>query len=330
MARNLLLFFIFCGSCMPASGQIVGESRVRIIFYNVENLFDVNNDSLKLDDEFTPAGAKHWTYSRYQAKLTHIYKTLTAASGWEPAAIVGLCEVENLRTLEDLVSKTPLKKFNYQIIHKESPDPRGIDVALLYRRELFRPIAYEPMPVAGRSPGEWFSREILYVKGILFETDTIHLFVNHWPSRASGQRESEGKRLFAASLLRTKSDSLHRYTNDPLVVIMGDLNDNPDDRSLRFLTGERSRLENQMTDLYQKGEGTLTFHDAFLQWHLFDQFIVSESLTGNTGLRVEKAGIFKASWLYDRKTGRPFRTYQGPVYLGGFSDHFPVFLDLYK
>jgi hypothetical protein len=290
----------------------------------------VVNDSLKMDDEFTPEGEKKWTYGRYKNKLSNIYRVLIAIGGWEPAGIIGLCEVENYRVLSDLVEKTPLQKLNYQIIHKESPDSRGIDVALLYRREVFRPIDYEPIPVEGKSPGEWVSREILYVKGVVFETDTVHLFVNHWPSRSGGQVHSAPRRIYAASVLRDFTDSLFRYEKNPKIIIIGDFNDNPDDKSMLILTGVRSGLVNLMTGLYKKGEGTIAHTDTFMQWHMFDQIIVSSSIKKGAQLSVGEVSIFKPEWLRDKKTGRPFRTYQGPVYIGGYSDHFPVFFDLKK
>lgn len=325
-----LTIFILSFFCIAAAAQEPYGKRIKVVFYNVENLFDTYNDSLKEDDEFTPGGSKYWNYQKYQSKLTNIYKTLIAVSGWEPAGIVGLCEIENLRTLEDLVYKTPLKKFNYQIIHKESPDPRGIDVALIYRRDLFVPIAYETAVVRGRKPHEWFSREILYVKGLLFGSDTIHLFVNHWPSRSGGQSETENRRLYAATLLKHKTDSLFRYENNPRILIMGDLNDNPDDRSLRLLAGDSSMLINLMDPLYRKGKGSAAYSsDKFFQWHLFDQFIVSDALM-NDPLKIGEANIFRPPWLCDPNTGAPFRTYRGPLYLGGFSDHFPIHMDIYR
>lgn len=308
------------------------QKRIRIAFYNVENLFDTLNDSLKRDDEFTPEGSKNWTYGRYQTKLSHIYKTILALGEWEPPAIVGLCEVENYAVLSDLVEKTPLKKFNYEIVHKESPDLRGIDVAFLYRKDLFRPLEYEPISVGGGPPDSWTSREILYVKGVVFETDTLHVFVNHWPSRYGGRLETEKKRLHAAGLLRIYTDSIMRHDENARILIMGDLNDDPDDRSIRFLTAPDSRLVNLMTAAFQRSEGTLVHTDGFLQWHLFDQIIASEPLISNSTLRIvdEEARIFRPKWLLDKKGERPYRTYQGPAYIGGFSDHLPVYVDLTK
>jgi hypothetical protein len=330
MPRPFLFILFFVTAFSSVNAQDTPAEKIRIVFYNVENLFDVVNDSLKMDDEFTPEGEKKWTYGRYKNKLSNIYRVLIATGGWEPAGIIGLCEVENYRVLSDLVEKTPLQKLNYQIIHKESPDFRGIDVALLYRREVFRPIDYEPIPVEGKSPGEWVSREILYVKGVVFETDTVHLFVNHWPSRSGGQARSAPRRIHAASILRDFTDSLFRYEKNPKIIIIGDFNDNPDDKSMQILTGVRSGLVNLMTGLYKKGEGTIAHTDTFMQWHMFDQIIVSSSIKKGEQLSIGEVGIFNPEWLRDKKTGRPFRTYQGPVYIGGYSDHFPVFFDLKK
>jgi endonuclease/exonuclease/phosphatase family metal-dependent hydrolase len=330
MSRLILFILFFISVFFHSQAQVTPADKIRVVFYNVENLFDVLNDSLKMDDEFTPEGEKRWTYGRYKTKLSNIYKVLIAIGGWEPAGIIGLCEVENYRVLADLVDKTPLSQLNYQIIHKESADFRGIDVALLYRREVFRPIEYEPIPVQGKSPDEWFSREILYVKGVVFETDTVHLFVNHWPSRSGGQARSAPRRIYAASVLREWTDSLFRYEKNPKIIIMGDFNDNPDDKSMQVLTGGESGLVNLMTGLYKKGQGTLAHTDTFMQWHLFDQIIVSSPIADGSNLSVDEVTIFSPDWLKDKKTGRPFRTYQGPVYIGGYSDHFPVYFDLKK
>lgn len=322
----ILILFIFLSFALPAQGD---KDQVRIVFYNVENLFDVLNDSLKMDDEFTPEGSRKWTLGRYKQKLSNVYRTLIAIGGWKPAGIIGLCEVENYKVLNDLVEKTPLKQLDYQIIHKESPDHRGIDVALLYRRDMFRPITYEPIAIQGKDP-EWVSREILYVKGVVFGSDTIHLFVNHWPSRYGGQVGSAPRRIHAASMLKELTDSLRRHEKEPKIVIIGDFNDNPDDQSMMLLAGEGSGLVNIMNSLYKKGEGTLAFNDVFMQWYLFDQIIVSDAIYYGKSLTVGQPAIFKADWLKDKKTGRPFRTYQGIIYKGGFSDHFPVYVDLEK
>jgi len=325
----IAIFSILPGLYAPALAQDDCKTRTRAIFYNVENLFDPSNDSLKMDDDFTPEGAKRWGYKRYQAKLSAIYKTLIAASGGEPAGIIGLCEVENLQTLEDLTAGTPLKETDYEIIHQESADPRGIDVALLYQRDVFAPISTEFIAVRSSGPKEWTGREILYAKGVIFGTDTIHVFVNHWPARLGGAKESEGKRLRAAAALKQKTDSLFLHEINPRILIMGDMNDNPDDKSLRILQGGSPGLINMTAPLYRKGEGTLTYSGEFFRWFLFDQFIVSTALCEGP-LKAGEARIFNPEWLCDPDSGKPFRTYSGNWYLGGFSDHFPVFMDIYS
>ncbi len=172
----------------------------KIMFYNVENLFDTYDDSLINDEEFLPEGDRFWNNHKYYSKLNNIYKVIVAVGGWQPPAIIGLCEIENRTVLNDLVNNTPLVKFEYQIIHKESPDRRGIDVGLLYRKELFQPISYEAIPINFPNNPESKTRDILYVKGIAEKSDTLNIFINHWPSRWGGQLESEDRRLFVASV----------------------------------------------------------------------------------------------------------------------------------
>ncbi|MBK8925091.1 MAG: endonuclease/exonuclease/phosphatase family protein [Crocinitomicaceae bacterium] len=313
------------------------KSGIRIMFYNVENLFHPSNDSLKNDDEFTPEGTRYWSYQRYQDKLNKTAKTIIALGGWEPPAVVGLCEVENIQCLKDLIYNSPLEKFGYEIVHQESKDNRGIDVALLYRPEFFQFISfhsYELIFPADHSP----TRDILYVKGMVGE-DTLHLFVNHWPSRYGGQMATEPKRQFAAQTLRQKYDSLMAINPNANILAMGDFNDHPDDVSMfEILRAKKDTSEMQAGDLlnliwqYEHVKGT---HNYQHEWGILDQFIASPALfSGAVKLLspIERAQIFDAEYLLEpEKDGigqTTNRTYIGFDYHGGFADHLPIYLDI--
>jgi hypothetical protein len=314
-----------------------------VLFYNAENLFDPNDTDLPGDDEFTPAGERHWTYKRLNAKLLNISKVILSASGWQPPGIIGLCEVENRNVLERLVDKTPLSSFHYQVIHKESPDHRGIDVALLYNTDQFYPIEYKYYPLQFKNDSIIATREILYVSGIAMGTDTIHFFINHWPSRYSGLLESRPIRNVAARLLKEKVDELFNTYASPKIIIMGDFNDQPTDESLiKYLGVKNISEKTDLNSLYnmsfgwlEKGGGTLKYQS---QWSVFDQIIVSGALLQShlKGFftQPENAKILDKPFLLekDERYGgmQPFRTYNGYRYHGGFSDHLPVLLQLEK
>lgn len=311
----------------------------RIVFYNTENLYDITDDPEIDDEDFTPEGKLHWSYTRYDLKLQHISKVLTAIGGWRLPEMICLAEIENRNVLEDLVKKTPLSNGNYEIIHKESPDKRGIDVALLYEKNAFRPLYYQFIRIDFPEPDEKPTRDILYACGIINLKDTIHLFVAHWPSRSGGTAESEPKRCFVASVLKAKTDSIVKSDKNAKIIITGDLNDDPDDKSIveSLVAGSDTTLSekylyNFMVPMKKRGEGTLKYKN---EWNLFDQFIVSVYFFNKNDhlfTTTSDAHIFRADFLLktdDKYPGdKPFRTFSGPQYLGGFSDHLPVYLDL--
>ncbi len=313
---------------------------VRIVFYNVENLYDPNDDTTKLDDEFTAKGAKRWTFSRFFSKLQHLSKTLLAAGEWEPPAIVGMCEIENRYVLNKLLHETPLNRVNYKIIHHESPDLRGVDVAIIFRSEQFELIRSSVIRVSYPFDTLSVTRDILMVKGRLMQKDTIIFFVNHWPSRRGGYAGSAGKRNFVASLLRSKCDSITGADPDAKIIIMGDFNDEPDQESILHILDakcdtsnlEKDDLVNLMCTGKKNFPGTIRYKG---QWSIFDQFIVSASLLDqNKGYYTtpDDARIFHADFLLEEDPkylgSKLNRTYSGPTYKGGFSDHLPVMLDL--
>jgi hypothetical protein len=317
------------------------EVSYKVMFYNAENLFDTYDDSLINDEEFLPEGDRFWNNHKYYSKLTNIYKVIVAVGGWEPPAIIGLCEIENRKVLNDIVNNTPLVKFEYQIIHKESPDRRGIDVGLLYRKELFQPISYEAIPINFPDNPESKTRDILYVKGIVKKTDTLNIFINHWPSRWGGQLESEDRRLFVASVLRAKVDSIFKSNPKSNIIITGDFNDYPDNKSINevlnasqdFNQIENIQLYNLSSYLYKsKNIGS---HKYQGEWGVLDQFIVSGNLLSEEHkfyTTLDDIHIFKADFLLEPDEGyygyMPKRTFIGYKYNGGFSDHLPTYLIL--
>jgi len=238
-----------------------------------------------------------------------------------------------------LVYETPLKKFDYKVVHFESPDRRGIDVAMLYRKESFQVDTAFPIPINFPFDANSKTRDILYVKGTFDNLDTIHLFVNHWPSRYGGYMKTKPKREYVASVLKMATDSILKINNQANIVIMGDLNDGPIEESLvEFLQAKTDTNEiksKQLVNLLalNADAGTLKYQG---QWDLFDQVIVSGTmLDSGTGYKVKgsEAHIFKQDFLLEddeKYLGqKPFRTYSGFKYIGGYSDHLPVYLDVF-
>lgn len=340
-SNHLSLIVLALFSILPLLVMAQPASRYRVMFYNVENLFDTQNDTLINDEEFLPEGKKHWNEHRFYQKLNNIYKVIIHCGQWDPPALIGLCEVENRYVLDKLVEDTPLKKFEYQVVHFESPDWRGIDVALLYRDFYFEPDTAYPISVRFPFDPESRTRDILYVKGVLAGQETIHLFVNHWPSRYGGYQATVPKRNHTANILKHAVDSI--VSGDPLanILIMGDFNDGPHDESMAGHLGARVDSTNigseelfNLTAIYDRPGrgGTLKYKE---NWDVFDQVIVSTSLLKKNPVPwVTRPGvqIFRPPYLFEEDEKylgkKPFRTYAGPYYLGGFSDHLPVFLDL--
>ncbi len=330
----LLIFFSF-----PSFSQ-ENNTGFSILFYNVENLFDTKDNPLTEDNEFTPQGARHWTSKKLNSKLSHISKVILSASGWNLPAVVALCEIENKAVLEQLLTTTPLKSAGYKIIHKESPDHRGIDVAFLYNSKQFTPVKYKYYPLKDKNNLILKTREILYVTGVVNDTDTIHFFINHWPSRYSGLLNTQPLRIAAAKLLRQKVTEIAEQNSTPKIIIMGDFNDQPTDESIssflkaKELNGipENKGLYNLSFNWLKNGHGTLKYQS---QWSVFDQIIVSGALlNAKKGLltKPENAEVVSYPFLFvqDEKYGgkKPNRTYFGYSYKGGFSDHLPILLRL--
>ncbi|HQB69158.1 MAG TPA: endonuclease [Paludibacteraceae bacterium] len=336
MKTRLLLLFLLCLTVVDIAAQ--QPTSIRVMCYNVENLFDVKDDSLTNDSEYLPGGIRGWNYQRYEQKLAHIAQVITAVGGWSPPAIIGLCEIENNNCLKTLTRYSHLKSLNYQYVHYESPDARGVDVALLYQPHLFNPITSRPIKVLLNS--ERTTRDILYVCGTLPNQDTIHLFVNHFPSRLGGELESEPNRIAAAATLRAQVDTVLMHDSTALVLIMGDFNDYPTNRSIKKVLDaqplqtilDAQQLYNLTYDLHQRGKIGSYKHAG--QWGMLDQFIASGSWLNSTAqsfIDVNSVTVFAPEWLLEdaKPLGKqPARTYVGMRFNGGYSDHLPIALDI--
>lgn len=308
-----------------------------VLFYNAENLFDTLDDPrTKGDEEFTPDGEKFWDEDRLQEKLLHLSKAITLLHNELPA-IIGLAEVENRSVLEMLIQTTHLKNGNYKIIHYESDDPRGIDCALLYNPTVFSLIRADKHILHVTDEPDFRTRDILEVHGKLNGAE-VTFFVNHWPSRKEGVRQTEHRRRCAAQLLRKRVDEILHFDRLSNILIMGDFNDTPDDDSLHGILrakGQHELAKNDLINLLIEEEHHgLGTHVHQGEWMVFDQLIVSQALLqGRNGLSVLKnnAFIFKNKELlftYPNGNTKPNASYSGDTYHGGYSDHLPVFVRL--
>jgi len=323
----VLILILLSGRTM--NSQSTAEP-MRVMFYNTENLFDIHDDSLTNDESFLPEGEMRWSSTRYNKKLKSLYRTIIAAGEWNPPAVIAFCEVENRNVLEDLINYTYLSKYKYGIIHEESPDRRGIDVCLIYRKDLVTVAGYDYlMP----DTINFTSRSVLHARLIL-QSDTIHFFVNHWPSRRGGVLAGEGNRMLIAQMVKVKVDSILQCDKQSRIILLGDFNCTPDDaiiRSLIYSSGNDTVLINLSGPL-ALNKGTYRYRGV---WEMIDQAIVSK------GLLYCKNGIYtnenmfrilSADFLLQKDPNypgmSPYSTYRGYRYQGGYSDHLPVLLDL--
>ncbi len=334
--------FLLCSSFLLA--QKKKEYKITTVaFYNLENLFDTENDPITFDDDRTPDGKDHWTKAVYSDKIKNMAKVISQVgadvAGNSPA-IIGIAEVENRKVVEDLVNDPSLLSKAYGIIQFDSPDRRGIDVGLLYQKALFRPKnskIYPLMLYNHTTNKRVYTRDQLVVSGYL-DGDLIHIIVNHWPSRRGGEARSRYKRNKAAILNTKIIDSLFAIDPYAKIITMGDFNDDPHSPSVRKILAAQSDkdkvrlkgLYNPMAKLSKKGIGSLAWAD---RWSLFDQIIISKSLLHNdyTSYRYYKAGIYNPEYLSTPKgkyKGYPFRSFSNGSYTGGYSDHYPVYLYL--
>ena len=304
-----------------------------IAFYNIENLFDIKNDAFTNDDDFLPTSRKRWTLKRYKNKLKKLGKVISKIgkkSSSTAPVIVGLAEVENKTVLKDLITCKTLIEEAYSFVHYDSSDERGIDVALLYKSAHFTLEHSETYSVYLQTDtGERdYTRDILLVKGRLND-DTLNIIVNHWSSRRGGEEDTEYKRIAAANVVNQIITKLKGENPNSKIIVMGDFNDNPNNASLKSIEKE-SDLFNPFKTIWSEDKGSLNHN---FEWNLFDQILFSTNFFNPEGLKLsfKKADIYNDKFLtqyHGKYKGQPFRTFVGKKYKGGYSDHFPVYIQL--
>jgi len=301
-----------------------------VAFYNLENYFDTRNDPHSLDDDFTPKGFKRWNNKKFLWKTKKLAKAISQIGKEETGALpvlLGVAEIENAKVLDALLASDSLKETNYGYVHFDSPDERGIDTGLIYHKDFFQVLDAETIPllVESGNGNRDFTRDILYVHGAL-NGERIHVFVNHWPSRREGAQETAYKRIAAADTILSKIDTLSKTAGDLHMIVMGDFNDDPKSESIQKLMGSNVFI-NPMEKLLSPLSGSANYKGI---WSLFDQLLLSHNfLNIEKGTHsFDKAAIFSPRFLKEWKgkyKGNPYRTYAGKKYIGGYSDHFPVY-----
>ncbi len=332
---------------LPAFVMVVAcfaQKPCKVMFYNIENFFDTIRDPQIYDQEFTPEGPKAWNSAKYYKKLANIERVLfgIAAVDKNYPAVIGVSEVENRNVLEDIVATPKLAPANYRIVHYDSPEARGVDVAFFYRPDIFKLEGSFPVKTVVPTLPNFRTRDILTMWGKI-EGEPFFFMVAHWPSRLGGKEASAFKRMAVGRQMRSIADSVLRLNPATKIVAMGDFNDDPRDESIAECLGARLKMKelkkgdfyNPFAEMHKAGLGTLAYGDA---WNLFDNIVVTENLaTGSSGsLRLQKAAgskyygnIFKQHYMLQKEgqyKGYPLRTYVGNNFQGGFSDHFPVYI----
>lgn len=344
-------FVVGCGSTQQTSQTSSNEEKTfkvnTIAFYNVENLFDAENDQT-IKDEYSPImemseGLREGVYQKKLKNMAYVIPQIGADVSKNAPAVIGLCEVENRRVMEDLANQKEMLSYDYGIVHYDSPDRRGIDVALMYQKKLFKPTntnSHELLIYDNNEPDKRiFTRDQLVVSGEL-DGDKIHFIVNHWPSRSGGEAKSRFKREKAAALNKTIIDSLQAIDPYAKVITMGDFNDGPYNTSIKEILDAKAEMEevelkglyNPMENMQKKGIGTIAYRDS---WDLFDQMIITKPLIEKdySSYRFYKAGVFNPQFLSTPRgkyKGYPYRSFSDGGFSGGYSDHFPVYIHLIK
>jgi exonuclease III len=345
MRRISLLLLFFLVLIQPLFSQKKYDIKT-IAFYNLENLFDIVDDTLKLDESSPIMAIKENRAAIYQLKLNNMAKVLSEIGVKEAKnspVIIGVSEIENYAVLEDLVKTSFLKDKQYGIIHYDSPDIRGIDVALLYQTNLFKPIYHETFELRlwNEEGFRIYTRDQLLVSGYL-DDELIHIIVNHWPSRLGGEAKSRSKREKAAFLNTQIITKIKETDPNPKIILMGDLNDDPTNSSLENILKTKGKksdvldgdIYNPMEDMFRRGQNTLAYRDNI---NLFDQIMFTSPLLTTkkdySTYKMYKAGIFKPQYLTTQTgkyKGYPFRSWGNGGFTGGYSDHYPVYLYLIK
>lgn len=341
----VLVSLLLGGACYAFAQQGKDSLTLRVMSYNVENLFDYEHDNLKDDSEFLPDADRRWNRKKYKRKLNAIACVITAVGEWEAPALVGLCEVENERALTDLTKRSKLRRQGYRFVMTDSPDERGIDVALLYQPGSFRLVETQFIPVILPSKDDRPTRDILHAVGQLQNLDTLDVFVCHFPSRSGGDKETEPKRMAAAHILKHAVDSLETTRQDAKIIIMGDFNDYPENRSIReglevedaypALSSYDARKLYHLLAGNARGRNDYGSYRYRGEWGFLDHMIVTGNLLqASSSLYTVpgKADVYRAKFLLipDTRYGGelPFRNYSGVTYSKkGYSDHLPIYAD---
>ncbi len=347
--NRIFLFSLFLLLLAPVSGSYGFSDEqdkdlisVSIGFYNVENLFDTINDPTIRDDDFTPDGSNRWNTKRYYEKLENLAEVIAKMGtdlNPDGPVVLGLAEVENRAVLEDLAAQEKIEDRNYQVVHYPSPDRRGIDVAFFYNPKYFRYISSQVIPTIIEDRPDFRTRDQLLLTGELMG-ERMHFIVAHWPSRVGGERRSRPLRIAKAKIARNVIDSILQAEPGAKVFKMGDYNDNPTDISIREHLRSRGdkrdlqedELYNPFEEFFRKGIGTNAWRDT---WSLFDQILLTPGVLGDdySEFRYLRAEVFNRPFLRQpsgRFKGYPYRSFGGGVYLGGYSDHFPVYVWLVR
>lgn len=337
---NLTLGVLLAGtiiSCQRSASTSVAANNapkeIAIAFYNLENLFDTENDPSKDDEEFLPESESQWTPERYQKKLANMASIIEKLGNEDGPELLGVCEIENRKVLEDLIAQPALVNKGYDIVHFESPDIRSIDVALIYKTSIFKP--FEKTNIAVELPnGTDKTRDILIVKGTL-NNDTLVVLVNHWPSKRGGSEESDPKRESAARTAREIVDQELIKNQNAKIVLIGDFNDTPDSKAITETlkaSKETPTINRELFNAFghfpEQKKGSYYYKS---EWEMIDQIILSQALLTNKGLHYlpNSATIFESEMIKEQEgkyKGSPLRTYAGKKYLGGYSDHLPIFI----
>lgn len=327
--RALIFIGVLCYSFSVWGQSQPLNEEVQIAFWNVENLFDTKDDTLTNDDEYLPYSMRGWNYDRYQKKLNHIYKTIIAMGEWQPPTLIALAEVENKHVLEDLLTQTPLARVGYHIVHQNSEDRRGIDLAILYQPKKIALLDTTFINIRFPAAPNSRTRDVIYIKGkVLAAEDTIHLWANHWPSRYGGGKSSEGRRVYVSDVVKAHLENVIQNDENARCIVLGDFNDAPNDLSLQNLSSGKVKLTLTTQESFH---GTHKYQGI---WSHFDQIWLSPSVSNKVseGTSAIEGIVFHPEWLLtkDKTFGgvKPYRTYVGYRYQGGFSDHLPVYVKL--
>jgi predicted extracellular nuclease len=341
-------FLIYSLLTLTFVASVFAGKPHKVVFYNVENLFDTINDPEVIDEEFLPDGAKRWNTAKYTKKIGNLERVFfdIASIDKNYPAVIGLAEVENRGVLEDIIATPKMRPGNYRIAHFDSPDKRGVDVAFLYRPDVFKLKGSKAVKEIFPTRPEFRTRDIVTMWGTIDGEDFVFM-VAHWPSRLGGKEQSEYLRVAVGTQMRAMADSILAENPATKIIMMGDFNDDPTDKSVATALGAKAKrselkegdLYNPFINMLKAGLGTLAYNDM---WNIFDNMVVSQNLVNGdkNKLQLQPAAkskfdgnIFKQSYMIQQEgqyKGYPLRTFVGNNFQGGFSDHFPVYIYIGK